>query len=162
MVAPWRDLGISETLKHLVEGITEDLTTDLSQLPGSFVVGSAEASRLIANSVSLRDLARELGAAYLIQGGIRGTADRIGLNVRLVDTESGAQIWAERFDLDLGCTADARNEITGRLVRALSIKLTDDVNRRIEAVPRLNWTPYDLVMRGHGFYFPTVITSKSQ
>jgi adenylate cyclase len=57
--------------------------------------------------------------AYVIQGSIRGTAQRLGLNVQLIDTESGAHIWAERFDVDLGSSADARNELTGRLVHSL-------------------------------------------
>jgi adenylate cyclase len=70
------------------------------------------------------------------------------LNVQLIDTESGAHMWAERFDVDLGSSADARNELTGRLVCILSAKLTEDVNRRIETVPPQDWTPYDLVMQG--------------
>ena len=149
MVSPLRSLGISEELEHLVEGITEDFTADLSQLPGTFVVGGAEARGRFSMSASPTDLARELGLAYVIQGSIRASADRIGVNVQLIDTGSGALIWAERFDVDPGGTL--RDDITGRLVRVCYVKLTDDVNRRIESVPPQDWTPYDLVMRGRAF-----------
>ncbi|MGD0105277.1 MAG: tetratricopeptide repeat protein [Rhodopila sp.] len=151
MVAPLRSLGISEELEHLVEGITEDFTADLSQLPGTFVVGGAEARRRFSISASPTDLARELGLAYVIQGSIRASADRIGVSVQLIDTGSGAHIWAERFDVDPGGTNNVRDDITGRLVRVCYVKLTDDVNRRIESVPPQDWTPYDLVMRGRAF-----------
>jgi adenylate cyclase len=153
MVAPLRNLGVSEEHEHLAEGITEDLTADLSQLPGSFVVGGPEA--LHRNSLaSPRDVARALGVAYVIHGSIRGTVDRIGVNAQLIDTESGAHMWAERFRVDLGSsTADARDEIVGRLVHVLSLKLIQEVTRRIEVVPPQDRTPYDLSMRGHGFMY---------
>ncbi len=153
MVAPLRNLGVSEEHEHLVEGITEDLTADLSQLHGSFVVGGPEA--LHRNSLaSPRDVARALGVAYVIQGSIRGTVDRIGVNAQLIDTESGAHMWAERFHVDLdSSTADARDEIVGRLVHVFSLKLIQDVTRRIEVAPPQDRTPYDLAMRGHGFMY---------
>jgi adenylate cyclase len=150
MVAPLRNLDVSERHEQLAEEITEDFTSDLSKLPGSYVVGGAELSR-IGKSASPRDLARELGLSYVIQGSIRGTVDRIGVNVQLIDSASGAHIWAERFDVDRGAIADTHNEIVGRLVRVFSVKLTEDVNRRIEAVPPQDWTPYDRVMRGRAF-----------
>jgi class 3 adenylate cyclase/TolB-like protein/Flp pilus assembly protein TadD len=151
LVAPFRNLGVVEQHEHLVEGLSEDFTADLSQLLGSFVVGGAEALRRNSQSASARDLARELGVAYVIQGSIRGTAGRIGVSVQLIDTESGAHLWAERLYVDLGGVADVRDEIVGRLVHGLSLRLIEDVNRRIEVVPPQDWTPYDLAIRGRGF-----------
>jgi adenylate cyclase len=152
LVAPFRNLGMSVELEHLVEGITEDFTTDLLQLPGSVVVDGAEALRRIGRVLtSPGDLARELGLAYVINGSISGTTERVGINVRVICVQSEAHIWGERFNVEFDGAADARNEITGRLVRSISIKLIDDVSRRIEAVPLPDWTTYDFVMRGRAF-----------
>jgi adenylate cyclase len=151
LVAPFRNLEVSERHEKLAEEITEDFTADLSKLPGNYVVGGAELIG-IGKSASPRDLARELGLSYVIQGSIRGTVDRIGVNVQLIDAASGAHIWAERFYVDRGGIADTHNEIVGRSVRVLSVKLTEDVNRRMEAVPRQDWTPRDLVVRGRAFF----------
>ena len=148
VVAPFRSLDAPQERAPFVEGITDDLATDLSQLPGSFVVGGAEALSRIGDSSSPRDIARELGVVYLIQGSIRSSVDNIRVNVQLIDVETGAHLWAERFDLNLGGMIDAHKEIAGRLGRTLSVRLIEDVNRRIEALPQRDWTPYDLIMRG--------------
>jgi hypothetical protein len=114
---------------------------------------SREALRGNSQSASVRDLARELGVAYMIQGSIRGTTGRIGVSAQLIDTESGAHLWADRLYVDLGGVTDVRDEIVGRLMHGLSLKLIEDVNRRIEVVPPQDWTPYDLAMRGRGFNY---------
>ncbi|HEY2619011.1 MAG TPA: tetratricopeptide repeat protein [Acetobacteraceae bacterium] len=87
-------------------------------------------------------------ASHLIQGNVRATADRTRVNVQLIDRETGTHLWAEWFDVDLAVTADARDEIAGRLLRTLTVKLIEDANRRIEAVSPAEWTSDDLVMRG--------------
>lgn len=162
MVAPLRSLGAPEEHQHLVEGISEDFTTDLSQLPGIFVVSDTEALQRVGHSVSPRDLATELGVTYLIQGSVRATAVQVRVTVQLISAESGAYLWAQRFDVDLGSTPDAPKEITGRLVRTLSLKLIEDVNRRIEALPPPDWTPDDLVMRGRAFYYRPLSAANRQ
>jgi adenylate cyclase len=114
------------------------------------VVDGAQDPRRSSASASPRDLARERGASYLVQGSVRKTQDRVGVNVQLVDTDSGDYIWAERFDVDLDGTSDALGEMTGRLVRVLSVKLTELAGSSIEIKLPREWTPYDLVMRGRG------------
>lgn len=151
VVAPFRSLDAPQERASLVEAITDDLATDLSQLPGSFVVGGAEALSRVGDSSSPRDIARELGVVYLIQGSIRSSVDNIRVNVQLIDVETGAHLWAERFDLNLGGIIDAHKEIAGRLGRTLSVRLIEDVNRRIEGLPQRDWSPYDLIMRGRAF-----------
>jgi adenylate cyclase len=103
---------------------------------------------LTAGSPSARGTPHGLGVNYMVQGSIRAAADQIGANVQLIDVETGGHLWARRFDIEREHGQDTRNEIIGRLVCALSMKLTEDVNRRIETLPLEEWTPYDLVMRG--------------
>ena len=150
LVASIQSQGFPREHEHLVQGITENVTTDLSQLPGSFVVGRADGTLQSGDLAGLRMIARDLGVCYVIQGSMRKTREQIAVNVQLISTETGAHIWAERFHIDLGDTEDAHDEITGRLVRVLSVKLLEDVKSRIEAIHPQDWSPDDLVMRGRG------------
>jgi tetratricopeptide (TPR) repeat protein len=90
----------------------------------------------------------ESRASHLIQGSVRKTADLMRVNVQLIDREAGTHLWAEWFDIDWVATANARDEIAGRLLRALTVKLIEDANRRIEAAPPSEWVYDDLVIRG--------------
>jgi len=145
MVAPLRILGMTKAHKHLVAGVTEDIAADMSHLPETCVISYTQDQVPRRHSSNPRALAREGCASYMIQGIIRVSTDGIGVNAQLIETATGSHVWAERFNVPLDGTADVRNEITGRLVRVFNIKLTEDVNRLIEMVPRNEWTPYDLV-----------------
>jgi adenylate cyclase len=148
MVAPLRNLGVPKALAHLMDGIAEDISTDLSQDSGIRVVCGPQALRRNGSSASPRDLARELGAGYVVQGSVRNVGGQVRVNTQLVDTDSGAYIWADRFDVDLDGTAAACGELTGRLVRVLSVKLVEQAGHSIEITPPGEWTTCDLVMRG--------------
>jgi adenylate cyclase len=150
LVASIQSQGFPREYELLVQGITENVTTDLSQLPGSFVVGRADGTLQSGDLAGLRMIARDLGVCYVVQGSMRKTGEQIAVNVQLISTETGAHIWAERFHVDFGNTEDAHNEITGRLVRVLSVKLIEDVKNRIEVIHPQYWSPDDLVMRGRG------------
>jgi adenylate cyclase len=150
LVASIKSQGFPREDEHLVHGITENVTTDLSRLPGSFVVGRADGTLQSGDLAGLRMIARDLGVCYVVQGSMRKTGEQIAVNVQLISTETGAHIWAERFHIDFRDKEDAHNEITGRLVRVLSVKLIEDVKSRIEVIHPQYWSPDDLVMRGRG------------
>ena len=135
IVLPFKSRSGDTDAGNLADTITDDLAGDLSRLPNAFVIARASTS----------------GVNYSIQGSVRGIADQMRINVQLLDIETGAHLWGERFDVDRAGSVDARDEITGRLVRSLTVKLIEHVNRRIEAVPPHNWTADDLVMRGRAF-----------
>ena len=135
IVAPFKSLSDDPDSILLADTITEQLTGDLARLPGTVVMAHAA-------------IGMDSRASHLIQGSVRGTADLTRVNVQLIDRETGTHLWAEWFDVDRATTADARDEIAGRLLRTLTVKLIEDANRRIEAVPPPEWTSDDLVMRG--------------
>ena len=132
IVLPFKSPGDDADADNLAETITDDLAGDLSRLPGALVIARAPAC----------------GVNYRIQGSVRGFADRARVNVQLIEIETGAHLWGERFDVDRAGSVDVHDEIIGRLVRSLTVKLIEHVNRRIEAVPPQYWTIDDLVMRG--------------
>jgi adenylate cyclase len=134
----------------LIQGIADDVTTDLSRLSGFFVVGHADGLVQKDDLVGLIKVARELNVCYVIQGSMRKVGSHVAVNVHLVSAETGAHIWAERFDVDLQDMVEAHDELTGRLVRSFAVKLIDDVGRRIATIDPQDWTSDDLVMRGRG------------
>ena len=135
IVVPFKSLSDDRDSALLADTITEHLTGDLARLPGTVVMAHS-----VIGSYS--------GASHLIEGSVRRSTDQARVNVELIDQASSTHLWAEWFDVDQAPAADSRDEIAGRLVRILTVKLVEDAYRRIEADPLSEWTSDDLVMRG--------------
>jgi class 3 adenylate cyclase len=148
LVAAIEGHGLPPEHAFLARGVTDDITADLSRLPGSLVVGRAEDVGPEGVVPDLLQAARNLGLRYVIHGSMQRVGSRVAVKVQLVATDSAAHIWADRFYVDLHDLADTQDEITGRLVRSLGAELIADANRHIEALPPSEWTADDLVMRG--------------
>ena len=94
------------------------MTTDLSRISESFVITRNTAFTYKGTPADVKQLGRDLGIRFVIEGSVRRTDDRVLVNVQLVDAESGAHLWADRFETDRRNLAEAQSEITGRLARA--------------------------------------------
>ena len=145
LVGPIECHGFPSEDEYLLQGVTLDVAIDLSRLTGSFVVSRDRDTRLEGDLV---EAARQLGVSYVVQGSMRKAAAKATVAAQLISAESGAHIWAERFQVDLGEIAHVLDEITGRLVRAFTSKLIDDLDRRVELIPPQDWTPEDLIIHG--------------
>ena len=146
VVLPFANLGSSDD-GYFADGITESLTTDLSRIPEAFVIARATAFSYKDKAIDLRQLGRELGVRYVLEGSIQGSADRVRINAQLLDAESGAHIWAERFDKPRTDVLDMQDEITSRLARMIGVKLVAAESRRAERWPQYG-DALGLVMRG--------------
>jgi adenylate cyclase len=151
VVLPFANLGNDPEQEYFVDGITEDLTTDLSRISGRFVIARNTAFTYKGKPVDARQIGRELGVRYVVEGSVRRTANRVRVNVQLIDAESGAHVWADRFDTDRDLT-QAEDEIISRLARSLSLELVKDVGRRIERERMADPDALDLVMRGRAVH----------
>jgi adenylate cyclase len=98
VVLPFANLGGGTEQDYFVDGITESLTTDLSRIRGAFVIASNTASAYRGKAMDARQIGRELGVRYVMEGSVQSGADRIRVNAQLIDAETGAHLWAERFD----------------------------------------------------------------
>jgi DNA-binding winged helix-turn-helix (wHTH) protein/TolB-like protein len=148
-VAPLRNLGVPKAHEYLLAAIPEDICHDLSIYRGLLeVVGAPEAGRPDADAAGPRAVGRELGVGYVLDGSIRGIADRLAVNVQLVDVATGVHLWSEQFDIDLGGTTDTRNEVASRVALTIFPQVVDHVSQGLEAVPPEDWTADDLVIRG--------------
>jgi TolB-like protein/tetratricopeptide (TPR) repeat protein len=148
VVLPFVNLGGNSEQDYFVDGVTESLTTDLSRIPGAFVIARNTAFTFKSRSVDARAIGRELGVRYAMEGSVQGGGDRIRVNAQLIDTETGAHLWAERFDKPRADIFDMQDEITTRLARIVGIELVAAEGRRAERERPNNMDAVDLTMRG--------------
>ena len=148
VVLPFVNLGGNSEQDYFVDGVTESLTTDLSRIPGAFVIARNTAFTFKSKPVDVRVIGRELGVRYVMEGSVQGGGDRIRVNAQLIDTETGAHLWAERFDKPRADIFDMQDEITTRLARTVGIELVAAEGRRAERERPNNMDAVDLAMRG--------------
>jgi adenylate cyclase len=153
VVLPFANRSNDPEQEYFADGITYDLTTDLSRISGSFVIARNTAFTYKGKPVDAKQIGRELGVRYLLEGSVRRTGDRVRVNAQLIDTENGAHIWADRIDTDLSNLMEAQDEITGRLAQTLNLELVEAVSRRLEQERTVDPDARDEVMRGWAWYY---------
>lgn len=152
VVLPFENLSHDPDQDYFAEAITEDLTTDLSRIAGSFVIARNTAFTYKGIAVDVKQLGRDLGVHYVLEGSVRRLADQVQVDVQLIDAETGAQVWADRFETNMRNLAEAQKEITGRLARTLNLQLVQAVGRQIERERPADPDVQDLIMRGWALY----------
>jgi adenylate cyclase len=130
VVLPFTNLSSDTEQGYFADGITEDLTTDLAKISGHSVIASGIAFNYEGKSADAKQLKRELGVHYVVQGSVRRSGTRIRMNVQLTDTETVRLLWADRFDIDRRNISAVEDEIVGRLVRTLRLEVLEDADRR--------------------------------
>jgi TolB-like protein len=153
VVLPFTNLSDDPQQEYFADGITDDLTTDLSRISGSFVIARNTAFTYKGQSMDVKQIGYELGVRYVLEGSVRRAGEWVRMNVQLTDAESGAHLWADRFDTDHADLVAAQDEITGRLARTLDVELVRDVGRRIANEKTADPDARDLVMRGRALRF---------
>jgi adenylate cyclase len=148
VVLPFANLSNDPDQEYFVDGITDDLTTDLSRISDSFVIARNTAFTYKGKAVDVKQIGRELGVRYILEGSVRRMGDQAQVNVQLIDGESGAHLWADRFETDRRNLAQAQGEITGRLARTLNLELVKDAGRRLEDDRAVDPDARGLVTRG--------------
>ena len=124
VVLPFVNVGNDpEQHSTLVDGITEDLTTDLSRLESMLVISRNTALTHANRPVDTRRIGRELGVRYVLNGSVQQSGKQVRVTARLIDAATDAHLWAERFDHGIGDLFDIQNEITGRIANALGLEL---------------------------------------
>jgi len=135
VVLPFANIGGDPEQEHFVDGVTESLTTDLSRIRGSFVIGRNTSFTYKGKAVDLKQIGRELNVRYVLEGSVQRSGGRMRVNVQLIDAETGNHLWAERFDKPLADLFDMQDEIVARLAGALNAELIAAEARRAEQSP---------------------------
>ena len=123
VVLPFANIGSDLDQHNFVDGITEDLTTDLSRFENMFVISRNTAFAYRNTPIATRQIGRELGVRYALDGSVQRSGKQVRVTARLIDVAGDAHLWAERFDRDTRDLFALQNEITGRIANALNIEL---------------------------------------
>jgi TolB-like protein/class 3 adenylate cyclase len=111
VVLPFANLSGDPEQNYFVDGVTESLTTDLSRISGSFVIGRHTAFTYKDKAVDLKRVGRELNIRYVLEGAVQRSGNRLRVSAQLVDAESGNQLWGRRFDKPVANLFDMQDEI---------------------------------------------------
>src|SRR3984893_1039609 len=123
VVLPFANLSDDREQQYFADGITEDLTTDLSRIADMFVISRNTAFTYRNKTVDTKQIGRDLGVRYVMEGSVRRSGNQVRVNAQLIDAETDAHLWAERFDGDTGDLFALQDEITGRIAVALNLEL---------------------------------------
>jgi len=123
VVLPFTNLSDDRAQQYFADGITDDLTTDLSRIEGMFVISRNTAFTYRDKPIDTKQVGRELGVRYVLEGSVQRSGTQVRVNAQLIDAESDAHLWAERFDCVTGDLFALQNEITSRIAVALDLEL---------------------------------------
>ena len=144
VVLPFINLSDDREQQYFADGITEDLTTDLSRIPGMFVISRNTAFTYRNKPIDAKQIGRELGVSYVLEGSVRRSGNHVRVTAQLIDGETAAHLWAERFDRDTGDLLALQNEVTSRIAVALNLELIDAAAAR----PTEHPDAVDYILRG--------------
>jgi adenylate cyclase len=123
VVLPFTNLSNDPDQQYFADAVTEDLTTDLSQIKHTLVIAHSSAAGYRDKAVGAREIGRELGVRYILEGSVQRASDRVRINAQLIEAETSAHLWAERFDRDTSDLFDLQKELTRRIAQALDAEL---------------------------------------
>ena len=147
-VLPFTNMSGDPEQEYFSDGIVEDIITDLSKIAGLFVIARNSSFAYKGKAFDVREVCRELGVRYALEGGVRKAANRVRINAQLIDGGSGGHVWAERYDRELDDIFVVQDEVTRDIVSALALKLTADERERLQRAPTENLQAYDYFLRG--------------
>jgi adenylate cyclase len=144
VVLPFANLNNDPEQQYFADAITEDLTTDLSRIAGSFVISRNSAFTYRGKTIGTKQIGRELGVRYVLEGSVRRSGNQVRINAQLIDAETDRHLWTERFDGDIRDLFALQDEVTGRIANALNVELVT-----VEAArPTEHPDALDYILRG--------------
>ena len=157
VVLPFANLSNDPQQEYFADGITEDLTTDIARIQGSQVLARNTAFTYKGKPFDAKQIGRELGVRYVLEGSVQRSGSQVRINVQLVDAETGAHLWAERFDRNISDLFTVQNEITARIARSLESQLAIAEARR----PTDNPDALDYLLRGRAVLTRPITTENN-
>ena len=150
-VLPFANMSDDPQQEYFSDGITEDLITDLSKVSGLLVIARNSTFTYKGKSVRVRDVGRELGVRYVLEGSVRRAGSRVRISAQLIEAGSDHHLWAERYDREMEDIFAVQDEVTEQIVSALRVQLSDEERERVRQVPTRSLESYDCAMRAEAF-----------
>ncbi len=146
VVLPFTNLSNDPAQDYFADGITENLTTDLSRIRDSFVIARNTAFTYKGKTIDAKEIGKELGVRYVLEGSVQRDQNRVRVNAQLIDAESGAHLWADRFEEDAADLFKLQDQVVARLANTLGYELVKA--EAAKGARSTNPDANDLVMRG--------------
>lgn len=154
VVLPFTNMSNDQEQEYFSDGMTEDIITDLSKISGLFVIARNSAFTYKGRAVKVRDVGRELGVRYVLEGGVRKAKDQVRITAQLIDAETEGHLWAERYDRDLGDIFSLQDEVTEKIVSSLAVRLTEEEEslRIAKGQSTQDLAAYDIYLRALEYF----------
>jgi adenylate cyclase len=147
-VLPFDNLSGDRDQGYFADGVVEEIITALSRFHALFVIARNSSFAYRGRALDVKQIGRELGIRYLLEGSVRKAGSRVRINGQLIDTSSGAHMWADRFDGGLEDIFDLQDQVTASVVGAIAPKLEQAEIERAKRKPTENLGAYDYYLRG--------------
>ncbi len=162
VVLPFANMSEDPKQEYFSDGLTEDLTSDLSQISSLFVISRNSAFTYKGKAVKLPEVSKELGVQYVVEGSVRKAGDQLRITAQLVDATQDQHLWSERYDRPLTEIFALQDEIRQKIVTALKVKLTTDEQERFQRAPTNNLEAYDYYLRGMESFLRARLEAKKE
>jgi TolB-like protein/Flp pilus assembly protein TadD len=156
VVLPFTSLGRNAAPDGFADAVTASLTTELSRISDYFVIARKSALIYQGREADVRQIGQKFGVRYVVEGSVQRHSNRIRVNAQLVDAQTGAHLWAERFDKTVSEPLDAQEEISARLARTLDMQLIAAEDRRLQQKCSAEMGSIDFALRGWAIFFKTL------
>jgi len=153
VVLPFANMSEDPKQEYFSDGITEDLTTDLSKLSGLFVIARNSAFTYKGKAVKVQEVSKELGVRYALEGSVRKADSQVRITTQLVDATTGYHLWSERYDRPLKDIFALQDEIVHKIVTTLKLQLTVWEQGAVVRKTTDSVEAYDSYLRGMEYFF---------
>ena len=151
-VLPFQNMSGDAEQEYFSDGISEDITTDLSKVSALGVVARNTAFTFKGRSVNVCDVAQDLGVSHVLEGSVRKAGQRVRITAQLIDGASGDHVWADRYDRELDDIFAIQDEISKAIVAALKLKLLPEEKKAIERRGTTNVEAYNMYLLARQFW----------
>jgi TolB-like protein/class 3 adenylate cyclase/Flp pilus assembly protein TadD len=151
-VLPFVNISGDAEQEYFVDGMADDLITDLSKISGLFVIARNSVFTYKGKAMKVDQIARDLGVRYILEGSVRRAKDRVRINAQLIDATTGGHMWAERYDGKMDDVFSLQDEITQKIVAVLAVKLTKIEENQLARKETDSVASYDAFLEGWAHY----------
>jgi TolB-like protein len=155
-VLPFRDMSQNKDQEYFCDGMMEEILTHLYKIGDLRVTSRTSVMGYKETNKKVKEIARELGVAHILEGSVRKSQDRIRITVQLIDSAQDQHLWAETYDSELADIFAIQSEVAQQVALALKAAISPEVKKRIEAPPTENLEAYELYLKGNSVYDFTV------
>jgi adenylate cyclase len=152
-VLPFQNMSGDPEQEYFADGMVEDIITALSRFGELFVIARNSTFAYKGKSIDIRQVGRELGVRYVLEGSVRKAGNRVRITGQLIDASSGAHLWADRFDGDLEDIFNLQDQVTTRVANAIAPRIVEVEINRAAHKPTESLDAYDLYLRGRAGYY---------